>query len=70
MHDTFPKPSVSTTMWISCESLELAQQLKKDVLLKSVKDMPVSAEYMDKDSVHVTDQAGRVLCHMLKVSAT
>jgi D-lactate dehydrogenase len=65
LHDTFPEPRYTKTLWVSCNSLEEAQQLKREVLLNNPADLPVACEYMDRDSFDVVDSAGRFLCHAL-----
>ena len=65
VHDSFPTPKKTETLWVSCDSLELAQRLKQEVCLATEDDLPVACEYMDKDAVDVVDQAGRMLCHCL-----
>lgn len=66
IHDTFPVPSAKQTLWISCQSLEQAQALKKEVLMCAPEDLPMSCEYMDRDCFDVIDSAGRVLCHSIE----
>ena len=53
------------TLWVSCNSLKEAQQLKREVLLNNPTDLPVACEYMDRDSFDVVDSAGRFLCHAI-----
>ena len=65
LHDTFPKPRATKTLWVSCSSLNEAQKLKKEVLLNNPTDLPISCEYMDRDSFDIVDDAGRFLCHAL-----
>lgn len=62
LHDTFPLPSLRKSFWISFESLEAAQAFKREVLLQSAEDLPISCEYIDRDCFDVVDTAGRVLC--------
>jgi len=66
LHDTFPVPTERRTLWVACESLEQAQALKKLVLMVSPEDLPVSCEYMDRDTVDVVDRAGRGLCFAIQ----
>ena len=66
LHDSFPAPRERETLWISCESLEQAQALKREVLLACPADLPLSCEYMDRDCFDVVDRAGRVLCHAIE----
>lgn len=61
VHDTFPKPKFTKSYWLSFDSLDTALKFRKDVCLNNPKDMPVSCEYMDRDSFDVIDRSGRVL---------
>ena len=66
VHDTFEAPKRTSTMWLSVNDLETAQQLKRDVCLRGgPADLPISCEYLDRDSVTAVDEAGRVLCWMI-----
>ena len=65
VHDTFPVPRAVRNVWVSCDSLETAQKLKKKVMLVNPIDLPISCEYMNKDTMDVIDQGGRALCHSL-----
>ena len=66
VHDTFPKPKASRTLWLSLDALSTAQHLKREVCLSGgASDLPSSVEYMDRDSVVAVDEAGRVLCSMI-----
>ena len=66
IHDSFPVPTSKRTLWLSCRSLEQAQALKREVLLCTPTDLPISCEYMDRDCFDVVDSAGRVLCHAIE----
>jgi D-lactate dehydrogenase len=65
VHDTFPIPFSTRNVWVSCNSLKTAQLFKQKVLLVEPLDLPISCEYMNKDTIDVVDQAGRALCHSL-----
>lgn len=67
VHDTFPVPSRSATLWVACKDFASAQRLRREVALASSVDLPASCEYMDADSFTAIDGAGRVLCWMLKL---
>lgn len=67
VHDTFEPPQASKTFWVSFDSLDTALQFRKDVCLKDPQDVPISVEYMDRDSFDVIDGAGRVLGNMIKL---
>ena len=70
VHDTFPRPSQSKTFWISFDSLATTLKFRQQVCLDNPKDMPVSIEYMDRDSFDVIDRSGRVLGNIIKFVGT
>ena len=65
VHDTFPEAHRKSTYWISCRDFTTAQALRQQVLLHNPADLPISCEYMDRDSIDVVDTAGRVLCGVI-----
>eukprot|EP00980_Cylindrotheca_fusiformis_P019323 scaffold6638_cov127-Cylindrotheca_fusiformis.AAC.7 len=67
VHDTFEPPKTSKTFWVSFDSLDTALKFRKEVCLDNPDDVPVSVEYMDRDSYDVIDRAGRVLGNMIKL---
>ena len=67
VHDTFPKASEKKSFWISCQDFETAQRFRKEVCLDNPKDLPISVEYMDRDSFDVIDRSGRILANLIKV---
>ena len=67
VHDTFPKPLTTKSFWLSFDSLETALDFRRQVCLDNAKDLPVSLEYMDRDSFDVINQAGRVLAGIIKL---
>jgi len=67
VHDTFEKPKRADSLWISCKDLATAHRLKAAVNFGGgPSDLPASCEYMDKDSVRAVDEAGRILCWMIR----
>lgn len=70
VHDTFPKPATAKTFWISFNSFETALQFRRQVCLDNPNDLPVSMEYMDRDSFDVIDSSGRVLGNTIKLVGT
>ncbi len=70
VHDTFSKPSKAKTFWISFNSFETAIQFRRQVCLENPNDLPVSMEYMDRDSFDVIDTSGRLLGNTIKVVGT
>jgi len=67
VHDTFAKPQAKNTFWISCTDFKTAQKFRKEVCLNNPKDLPLSVEYMDRDSFDVIDKAGRIMANLIKV---
>jgi len=66
VHDTFKAPPKTKTFWMSFDSLETATKFKTEVCLNNPEDLPMSCEYMDRDSFDVIDQAGRFMGHLIK----
>ena len=66
VHDTFPKPASSKTFWLSFNSMDTALEFRRKVCLDNPVDLPVSMEYMDRDSFDVIDQSGRVMGNAIK----
>lgn len=67
VHDTFPKALEQKSFWISCKDFDTALALRKDVCLNNPKDLPISVEYMDRDSFDVIDRSGRVMGNLIKM---
>lgn len=67
VHDTFPKPFDKKSFWISFQDFDTAQKFRKLVCLDNPKDLPLSVEYMDRDSFDVIDNAGRVMGNLIRV---
>ena len=67
VHDTFQKARENKTYWISCQDFETAQAFRKEVCLNNPKDLPISVEYMDRDSFYVIDQSGRIMGNLIKL---
>jgi D-lactate dehydrogenase len=70
VHDTFPKPQHTKSFWLSFDSLETALQFRRQVCLETPEDIPISLEYMDRDSFDVIDQSGRVMAGIIKLLGT
>ena len=66
VHDTFPKPQQTKTFWISTDSFQTALAFRKEVCLNNAQDLPLSVEYMDRDSFDVVDRAGRLLARIIQ----
>jgi len=67
VHDTFPKPIDKKSFWISFRDFDTTQAFRKHVCLDNPKDLPLSVEYMDRDSFDVIDKAGRIMGNLIKV---
>jgi len=67
VHDTFLKPKESKTFWLSFDSLDSAFEFRRKVCLDNPTDLPVSCEYMDRDTFDVIDRSGRVLGNTIKL---
>lgn len=70
VHDTFPKPVATKTFWISFDNLQTALAFRREVCLDNPKDLPVSVEYMDRDTFDVIDRSGRVMANLIKYVGT
>jgi D-lactate dehydrogenase (quinone) len=70
VHDTFPKPQQTKTYWISFDSLDTALKFRRQVCLSSPQDLPVSMEYMDRDSFDIIDRAGRFMAKTIQLTGT
>lgn len=66
VHDTFKSPPRVKSYWLSFEDLETTIKFKKEVCLDNPADLPMSIEYMDRDSFEVIDKAGRFMGHFIK----
>jgi D-lactate dehydrogenase len=70
VHDTFPKPKQTKTLWLSFDQLETALQFRKQVCLNNPNDVPISCEYLDRDSFDIIDRSGRFLGKMIAFLGT
>jgi D-lactate dehydrogenase len=66
VHDTFPKANKNKSFWISFEDFQTAQMFRKEVCLNNPKDLPISVEYMNRDSFDVIDLSGRIMGNIIK----
>ena len=66
VHDTFKAPSRAKTYWLSFADLDTATKFKTEVCLDNPADLPMSLEYMDRDTFDVVDSAGRCMGHFIK----
>lgn len=70
VHDTFEAPAKDKTYWLSFADLDTALTFRSKVCLDNPQDVPVSIEYMDRDTFDVIDRAGRVMGNVIKVLGT
>lgn len=66
VHDTFPTPKRKRVFWVSFPDLETTLAFRREVCLNNPKDMPISCEYLDRDSVDIIDRAGRITAHLIQ----
>lgn len=57
VHDTFPVPKRKRVFWVSFPDMEMALAYRKEVCLDNPTDLPISCEYMDRDSVSLRKRA-------------
>jgi len=67
VHDTFVKPEEKKSYWISFKDFDTTLKFRKEVCLDNPKDLPISCEYMDRDSFDIIDRSGRILGNLIKV---
>jgi D-lactate dehydrogenase (quinone) len=70
VHDTFPAPIDTRTFWIGFDSLETAYEFRRIVCLDNKYDVPISMEYLDRDSFDVIHSSGRLLGNLIKYIGT
>jgi D-lactate dehydrogenase (quinone) len=70
VHDTFQAPTKDKTYWLSFADLDAAQRFRSQVCLDNPEDIPVSMEYMDRDTFDVIDRAGRMMGDVIKILGT
>ena len=66
VHDTFPRPSEKRTFWLSFDSLDTALDFRREVILADETDLPLSAEYLDRDAFDIIDEGGRIGAAVIK----
>uniref|UniRef100_A0A7S2DUI9 FAD-binding PCMH-type domain-containing protein n=1 Tax=Alexandrium andersonii TaxID=327968 RepID=A0A7S2DUI9_9DINO len=60
LHDTWPIPPKSKTIWVSVKDLSYAHALKREVCLSSTSTMSRSCEYFNREIYEATDLGGRL----------
>lgn len=66
VHQSFPAPASTKTLWVSCPSFEAVSAVRR-ACLNNPSDLPRSVEYMDKDTVETIDRAGRGLVLLIRL---
>ena len=66
VHDTFPVPTTKRVFWVSFPDLETTLAFRREVCLNNPTDMPISCEYLDRDSVDIIDRSGRISAHLIR----
>ena len=66
VHDTFPVPKKKRVFWVSFPDMDTTLAFRREVCLNNPKDLPISCEYMDRDSVDIIDRSGRIGVHAIK----
>jgi len=64
VHDTWPMPSSSKLLWVACEDVETAIEVKK-VCIASPQCMAKQCEYLNRNIFDCIDRAGRILILMI-----
>lgn len=68
LHDTFPMPTSSKLIWLSCKDYSTAHALKQNVCLYNHKDcMTKTCEYMNKDQFNTVDRGARALMYVINL---
>jgi len=65
VHDTFPAPTKKRMFWVSFPDMETTLAFRREVCLNNSIDLPISCEYMDRDSIDIIDRSGRIGTHMI-----
>lgn len=66
VHDTFPVPKKKRVFWVSFPDMETTLAFRREVCLNNPTDLPVSCEYLDRDSVDIIDRSGRIATYMIR----
>ena len=66
VHDTFPQPKNVQTYFMTFSDFDTALRFRKEVALDNPTDLPISMEYMDRDSFDIIDRSGRILAGLIK----
>jgi len=67
VHDTYPLPTKTETISVSCKDYQTAHELKWAVALKSSTCMSKSCEYFNRETFNGVDRAGRILIKSIEL---
>jgi D-lactate dehydrogenase len=70
VHDTFQAPSKKRMFWVSFPDMETTAAFRREVCLDNPADLPVSCEYLDRDSVDIIDRSGRIATYLIRYLGT
>lgn len=66
VHDTFPVPSEKRVFFLSFPDFETCLDFRRKVILDNPEDLPISCEYLDRDSIDIIDRAGRISTFLIR----
>lgn len=70
VHDTFQAPSKKRMFWVSFPDMETTAAFRREVCLDNPTDLPISCEYLDRDSVDIIDRSGRIATYLIRFLGT
>ena len=66
VHDTFPAPSEKRVFFLSFPDFETTLEFRRQVIVDNPEDLPISCEYLDRDSIDIIDRAGRISTYLIR----
>ena len=70
VHDTFPAPSKKRMFWVSFPDMETTAAFRREVCLDNPADLPISCEYLNRDSVEIINRSGRIATYLIRYMGT
>ena len=70
VHDTFKTPSKRRMFWVSFPDMETTAAFRREVCLDNPTDLPISCEYLDRDSIDIIDRSGRIATYLIRYLGT
>lgn len=70
VHDTFQAPTKKRMFWVSFPDMETTAAFRREVCLHNPSDLPISCEYLDRDSVDIIDRSGRIATYLIRYLGT